>query len=136
MPHVLDTGVFSAHLAPAGRSITDRYASRYGDEAMVVSFATVAELRFGARRADWGPRRLADLDALFGRARVVWPGPALLATYVALRAECATAGHGLAAKIHEADRWIAATAIQLDLSLISTDSIFRGVPGLELEALG
>jgi tRNA(fMet)-specific endonuclease VapC len=35
--------------------------------------------------------------------------------------------------VHDADRWIAATAIRLGISLVSNDGIFDHVPGLQLE---
>lgn len=35
-------------------------------------------------------------------------------------------------KEHEADRWIAASALWLGLPLVAHDGIFRDVPGLEL----
>jgi hypothetical protein len=34
-------------------------------------------------------------------------------------------GHGLAQKDHEADRWIAATAIWLKVPLVAHDAIFK-----------
>jgi predicted nucleic acid-binding protein len=36
---------------------------------------------------------------------------------------------------HDADRWIAAIAVRLGIPLVSNDSIFRDVPGLELETI-
>jgi predicted nucleic acid-binding protein len=35
---------------------------------------------------------------------------------------------------HNADRWIAATAIRLGVPLVSNDAIFHGMPGLTLES--
>lgn len=40
-------------------------------------------------------------------------------------------GHGLGAKDHEADRWVAAVAIAAHLPLASEDSIFDNVPTLQ-----
>jgi predicted nucleic acid-binding protein len=36
---------------------------------------------------------------------------------------------------HDADRWIAATAIRLGIPLISNDGIFADAPGLTVETL-
>ena len=47
-----------------------------------------------------------------------------------LRVSCERAGHALGQKIHEADRWIAASAIRLGVELVSDDSVFRDVPDL------
>jgi predicted nucleic acid-binding protein len=51
-----------------------------------------------------------------------------------LRADCESAGHALAQREHNADRWIAAIAIRLGVPLVSNDKIFRDVPGLALES--
>lgn len=64
--------------------------------------------------------------------KVAWPGPALVERYVELRASCARTGHALAAQGHEADRWIAATAIFLDAQLITHDRVFTDVPGVDV----
>lgn len=65
--------------------------------------------------------------------RVVHTGPELVLTCALLRADCAAVGHALAQREHNADRWIAATAIRLGVPLVSNDAIFRDVPGLALE---
>jgi len=78
-----------------------------------ISFVTAADLRFGARLAGWGPERRQSLEHQLAQAETVWPGPDLTDTYAALRAWCVRNGHGLGQKDHEADRWVAATAIWL-----------------------
>ncbi len=40
----------------------------------------------------------------------------------------------LAQREHNADRWIAATALRLGIPLVSNDTIFKAVPGLTLES--
>jgi predicted nucleic acid-binding protein len=49
--------------------------------------------------------------------------------------DCQRIGHALSQRAHDADRWIAATAVRLGIPLVSNDGIFRGVPGLQLEIL-
>ena len=98
----------------------------------IISFVTVAELRFGARLAGWGPGRLQRLEHEIERADTVWPGPSLVDTYATLRAWCVKVGHGLGQREHEADRWIAATAIWLGIPLIAHDAIFANVENLRL----
>lgn len=93
---------------------------------------TVAELRYGARRAGWGDSRLRRLDTRIASAEIVWPGPELTATYVELRDACARRGHALSQRVHEADRWIASTALWLGVPLVAHDNVFREVPGLTL----
>lgn len=50
--------------------------------------------------------------------------------YVDLRTWCVRNGHGLGAKDHEADRWIAVVAFSSRLPLASEDSIFDNIPQL------
>lgn len=100
-----------------------------------VSFQTVAELRFGALRRGWGPTRMLALDAKVARAEVVYSGVELVLSWAQLRAECARIGHALGQPEHNADQWIAATAIRLRVPLVSNDGIFRDVPSLILETV-
>ncbi|MCJ7436850.1 MAG: PIN domain-containing protein [Acidimicrobiia bacterium] len=100
-----------------------------------ISFQTVAELRYGALRRGWGESRMLKLRSKITRAEVVWAGPELVETYAKLRAECEAEGHALAQRPHDADRWIAATAVRLGVPLVSHDSVFRNVPRLILETM-
>lgn len=131
-PVVVDTGVFGARLTPAGHELAFVYRPLLAGRPAVLSYATVAELRFGATLAGWGARRMRRLDTELAEVEKVWPGPNLMAAYVSLRVWCVKAGHGLAHKDHEADRWIAATAVWLDIPLVAHDAIFNNVEGLQL----
>jgi predicted nucleic acid-binding protein len=131
-PVVIDTGVFGAELAPRGRPLAAAYRPLLEGRPAVISFTTVAELEYGARLVGWGPDRLKRLNLEVNRAQTVWPGPGLLDTYVAMRTWCTKTGHGLAGKDHEADRWIAATALWLGVPLVAHDAIFANVDGLQL----
>ena len=130
---VVDTNVFGADLVRQGAPLATLYRPLLEGRSFVLSFQTVAELRFGAVRQGWGTRRLDRLDERVARAHVVWPGPELLDEYVHLRVRCEQGGHALAQSHHDADRWIAATAIRLGIPLVSHDSVFKGAPGLVLE---
>lgn len=131
-PVVIDTGVFGADLVPGSR-IADRYESVITGRPAFISFQTVAELHFGARKRDWGVARRSKLDQRIASAEVVYPGPELVLLYAELRVACERIGHALGQRSHDADRWIAATAIRLGVPLVSDDGIFRAVPGLTLE---
>jgi predicted nucleic acid-binding protein len=101
----------------------------------VISFVTVAELEYGARLADWGPDRLRRPEYEIGRAEIVWPGPHLTKVHQGIchvARLCASTGHGLGQKEHEADRWVAATALWLQVPLVAHDRIFANVNNLEL----
>lgn len=99
----------------------------------MISFQTLAEISFGARLGNWGTQRLELLERHIARAEVAWPGPALLNAYVRLRVDCHRAGHALDQPEHDADRWIAATALHLGIPLVSHDRIIEGTPGLSFE---
>jgi tRNA(fMet)-specific endonuclease VapC len=131
-PIVIDTGVFGARLTPSGRSLASRYRPVLEGRPAIISFVTVAELEYGARLAGWGPERLRRLEREIARAEIVWPGPNLTQAYASLRAWCVRTGHGLGQKEHEADRWVAATAIWLQIPLVAHDAIFTNVKDLEL----
>lgn len=131
-PVVIDTGIFGARLTPSGQLLASRYRPLLEGRPAVISFVTVAELRYGARLAGWGQDRLRRLEYEIGRAEIVWPGPSLADTYAALRTWCVTTGHGLGQKEHEADRWVAATAVWLQVPLVAHDSIFDNVKDVEL----
>jgi tRNA(fMet)-specific endonuclease VapC len=66
------------------------------------------------------------------RAEIVWPGHELVDQYVELRTWRVKNGHGLGHKTHEADRWVAATAIRLGVPLVAHDAIFSGAKNLRL----
>lgn len=134
-PTVVDTSVFGAQLAPARIDMARQYEPLIRGRPVHISYVTVTELGFGARWAGWGPARLQRLDAHIASADVVWPGPSLVESYIDLRHQCTAIGHGLSQKEHEADRWVAATALWLGLPLVAHDGIFRDVPGLRLLTL-
>jgi predicted nucleic acid-binding protein len=131
-PVVVDTGVFGARLTPSGNLLAARYRPFLEGRPAIVSFITVAELEYGARLAGWGPQRLQRLGHEIARAEVVWPGPQLAEAYASLRTWCVRTGHGLGQKEHEADRWVAATAVWLQVPLVAHDAIFANVKDLEL----
>jgi len=72
---VVDTGVFGADLVP-GSELSDLYEPILRGRPVFISFQTVAELRYGARRRGWGDLRLRQLEARIGEAEIVCtPGP-------------------------------------------------------------
>jgi predicted nucleic acid-binding protein len=111
-PAVIDTDVFSADLIP-GSLLAARFRQLTLGCPTFISFQTAAEIRIGAHLRGWGPSRLRRMESRLAAAEVVDSGPELIETYVHLRVACHRAGHPLAQKIHDADRWVAATAMRL-----------------------
>jgi predicted nucleic acid-binding protein len=132
-PIVIDTDVFGSDLVP-GAALTARYAPILTGRPAIISFQTVAELRYGAMRRGWGEARLLRLEAKLLHAHIEHSGPELVTVCARLRARCEAAGHALCQKHHNSDLWIAATAIRLGVPLVSHDRIFLAVPGLVLES--
>jgi tRNA(fMet)-specific endonuclease VapC len=131
-PAVIDTTVFGSALTPTTAALAAQYDRLVAGCVPFISFVTVAELRFGAHHAGWGSARLQKLETRLATAEIVWSGPSLVESYVKLPHDCAAIGHGLGHKDHEADRWIAATALWLRVPLVAHDTIFKDVPGLNL----
>lgn len=70
----------------------------------LVSDQTVAELRFGALRRNWGEARLRKLNTKVAAADTIHSGPELVAVYARLRIDCERNGHALCQREHDADR--------------------------------
>ena len=99
---------------------------------VAVAQQTVAEVRFGARRRSWGPRRLEGIEQQLARTVIVPVTEQVVDAWVDLRVACEADGHALAAKEHMGDAWVAASAIGHDLPLLANDRIYRGAPRLRL----
>lgn len=133
-PVVIDTGVFAARFSPRGAALEFTYRPYIAGRPVVISFVTRAELRFGASLGGWGVQRLSRVDEQLASVETIWPASdeALVQSYATLRTWAVRNGHGIGQKEHEADRWVAATALWLDVPLVAHDAIFRKVDGLRL----
>ena len=131
---VVDTMIASAWLGVRGTARRTRWEPLLVKSIWVLPFTVVAEMRFGAEVAGWGARRRGVLDRLVASSRVMPPLAEVTDAYVDLRTWCVCNGHGLGAKDHEADRWVAAVALAAKLPLASEDAIFDSVPHLNRAA--
>lgn len=111
------------------------YRRAVADDPILVSFVRITELRYGALRGGWGELRRRGLERDLAQLVVVQPDDLLMRSCAELRDSCERVGHGLGHKIHEADRWIAATAVRLGLDLISDDTVFGYVPNLAITTI-
>jgi hypothetical protein len=132
---VIDTDVTSWLLDP--RPLPHAEAARrvIGRRARVVSFVTVTELRYGALRAGWGGLRLRRLERSLADLEVIQTSERLISRCAQLRDTASRGGHGLGQKIHEADRWVATTALAPGLELVAGDGSFGGIGGLDLHRI-
>jgi tRNA(fMet)-specific endonuclease VapC len=134
---VIDTGIVSAILVGTQRQreaeILSRYDVHLRGRSLVLSFTSVSELRYGALKADWGSARRKRMEDWFGEvATIVMPDNDLVSACAILRDKCRREAHALSQKIHDSDRWIAATAIRYRIPLISDDGLFQQTPDLVL----
>ncbi|MCA1842587.1 MAG: hypothetical protein LC792_05245 [Actinobacteria bacterium] len=79
-----------------------------------------------------GPAPPAALELYIARAKEVWPQDELVEKDVVLRVRCQRSGHALAQRNHDADHWVAATAMA---SHWRPRRHLRNAPGLTLEML-
>ena len=98
-------------------------------KSLFVSHITVSELLAAAKKAAPVAGHVDAVRAQIALLKVQWPTMEVVERYSDLKANLPN-GHRLAAKAAEADRWIAATALTLNLPVISNDNAYDDVPGL------
>ena len=108
---VVDTSVVSLVFNRDHRG--DFYLPHMTGQRTVVSFQTIEELWFGARKAGWGARRRNELALHLEHYDVAWPDQDTLEFSANFRVEREIAGRSL----NTADAWIAATALRLSCPL-------------------
>lgn len=128
---LLDTNVFTARLRDTS-PLALSYAKHIVGQRLLVTPQTLAEARYGALKARWGPARLRRLSQLIARTRLLPVDNATIESVAQLRDQCRLLGHGLHQRGHNADLWIAAAAIRWSVTLIAHDAVFIGCPGLAL----
>ena len=93
----------------------------------LLSFMTLAELRSWMRHRNWGTARRQRLERYLQRYQVVYATDALCEGWAEATHSARRNGHPIGA----ADAWIAATALQHNVPLVTHNrSDYRGVEGL------
>jgi predicted nucleic acid-binding protein len=128
---LVDTNVFTARLREQ-RLLEAQYTKHTVGWRVAVAPQTIAEARYGALKAGWGQRRLSALADLIDRVRMLPVDLDTVEAVADLRNQCRLIGHALHQRAHNADLWIAATAILWGIPLVAHDAVFIGCPGLEL----
>lgn len=107
----------------------DLYAAKIEGFGSLMAFQTLAEIRFGMERANWGKARRADQEQFLARFRVIFPTPQTCTLWAAVRAAARRSGK----QTDTADAWIAATALALKCPLVTHNAAdFSGIAGLNL----
>ena len=123
---VVDTNIVSYILRNAPLAV--RYRPLIDDKRIAVSFQTVGELRLGQLLGHYDRPALEAWERLRSQWRIIDSNHEIVEIYAALRADANRAGRELSSQ----DAWIAATALWLQVPLVSHDRDFRNVPELEL----
>ena len=124
---VLDTNILS--YLYRGHPLAEPYLARLEGHSPLIAFQTVAELRYGMEKADWGERRRTDQERFMGRFRTIYPTDSVCTHWARAVAGARRAGQ----PIDTADAWIAATALALKCPLVTHNAAdFAGVPNLNI----
>jgi predicted nucleic acid-binding protein len=106
-----------------------RYAVHIQGRTLILPFAVVGEMLYGAEERNWGSSRRRQLEQFIQRFQIEYPSYGLCAIWAQLRAAARRAGR----PIERQDAWIAAAALYLDLPLLTHNARhYAGVPGLHI----
>lgn len=123
---VVDTDVVSFMFRDCERGAA--YFTLIGDSRAGVTLLSIAEIYAGVLRKNWGPRKIACLDAFLDRFLLIGASSEIASIGGAIRACCEQVGRS----VSWPDAWIAATALWLDVPLVAHDRDLEGVPGLRV----
>jgi predicted nucleic acid-binding protein len=84
-------------------------------QVLCVAAQTLAEMRFGALRLNWGQERTARLERLLASYTVIFPDDTICTEWAKIRSEAERKGRPMEPN----DIWIAATAQALDMPLVT-----------------
>ncbi len=122
---VVDTNVVS--YIHNGHTLAKLYKPYLLGAQTFISFQTLAEMSYGAKVKGWGLRRLKDLETALSGYTLIHTNEALVNRWCDVRAGVLKLGR----HIDAADAWIAATALELDIPLVTHNARdFQYVDGL------
>lgn len=124
---LVDTNVFSYIFWK--RTQANFFLPYLAHKTLAVSFITVGELYYGAYKADWGQKRIEELESKLKNYVVIPYDYGLCQTYARIR----TDREKLGLSVDLPDVWIAACAVNHDCALATNNGRhFEGIPGLDL----
>jgi tRNA(fMet)-specific endonuclease VapC len=124
---VIDTDVLSFLFRGDSRAVS--YAPHLFGHVLTIGFQTRAEMLRGAISANWGERRRLQLDQWLLKYAIVHSSDKLCQHWAEAIDSARRAGRPIA----PADAWIAATALLLDVPLVTHNAgDYAGVAGLTI----
>jgi tRNA(fMet)-specific endonuclease VapC len=124
---LLDTDVFSCFFRQDDRRLP--YRDDLRGRVLCISFASVAELRFGAVRAGWGASRRRGLEGTLLQYIMLVPDAEVTEHWAVIKAGRDKIGRPIASE----DCWIAATAVRHGIPLVTHNrKDFEQIPNLKL----
>lgn len=124
---IVDTNILSYMLKRDPR--IGQYRPHLQSHTLAVTFVNVGELYHGARKAQWGERRVSEIASLIQSLHLLTYNEDVAISYGELKAERDAIGK----PITQHDAWIAACALCSNTPLITHNAKdFRGIPGLRV----
>jgi predicted nucleic acid-binding protein len=106
-----------------------RYARHLQGGTLILPFAVVGEMLYGAEERNWGPARRQRLEQFIRRYPIEYPNYAVCEIWAQVRATARNVGR----PIERQDAWVAATALYMDLPLATHNARhYASVPGLRV----
>jgi tRNA(fMet)-specific endonuclease VapC len=97
------------------RSFSVLYQPHLKNRIVVIAAQTVAEMRFGALRKNWGATRRATLESFLSDYTTVYPNDVICTLWAKVTAFAEFQGRHVTTD----DAWIAATAMAMDIPLVT-----------------
>ncbi len=124
---ILDTNIVSYLMK--GDLLATKYTPHLEERLLAISFITVGELYFGAKKKNWGRRKREQLETTLQKFAVVPYDHEIACSYGRLVAERERKG----APIGSNDAWIAACAVRHHVPLVTHNPRhFEDITSLEI----
>src|SRR5690554_863216 len=124
-PFLLDTRIILIWTRGGERAeqLRDKYGAALFDHSALVSIVSHAEILLLARRNEWGPKRLAQLQELLDSFVTIDLLPEVVSSYVEVEMYSSKVEGG-ARNMGKNDVWIAASAKAANARLLTSDKDF------------
>ncbi len=129
-PVLIDTDVIS--YMHNEYSLANAYRKLLVNRQAFVSLQTIAEMKHGSLLKNWGEKRRLHLENFLTNYTLILPTDTTATYWAQLRTQVRSIGRHIAA----GDAWIAATALEHDLVLVTHNvKDFEAVDGLQILSL-